>query len=341
LGPNLRIVEIGPNLGGGVVSIDIDGLAVSPGFIDPHGHSDLVPFFDQPQPFKLLQGVTTEIVGNCGFSPAPLMPDAARDIDVVAGDLSAGVDIPAGSFGDYLDRLDAAVPANKTALVGHNTLRLSGNGTARELRDGAIEEMCRLADESFAAGAVGVSSGLIYPPGSFSETPGLVALAKVAARWHRPYATHMRRGQVPRLGVERGDRGRVAGGGSEFRSPTARAPAEPTKADPRLLLEKLHAVRVAGVDVRGDQYPYLARATTSRPYCPSRRWREASMLCARVCGRRSNAYGFGGSRRTPCTRTPASGGRSCRSTCSSRATSIKRASGRSCPAPGNAAQVVS
>ena len=110
----------------------LDGRIVAPGFIDTHAHSDMVPLMAEPQPFKLLQGVTTEIVGNCGFSFAPLSEESAALARETFSDLSGGAAIEAGSFGDFLDRLDAAGPTNNVAaLVGHNTVRMTANGMDR------------------------------------------------------------------------------------------------------------------------------------------------------------------------------------------------------------------
>ena len=147
----------------------------------------------EPQPFKLLQGVTTEIVGNCGFSVAPLDSTSAAYAEEAWGDLFPGVAVGAGSFADYLDRVDAAGPTNNiAALVGHGTLRLTASGTRRELSDGALAAMCALAEDAFHAGAVGLSTGLIYVPATYAHTDEIVTLARIAARWRRPYATHMR-----------------------------------------------------------------------------------------------------------------------------------------------------
>src|SRR5204863_241861 len=81
---------------------------VPAGFLDPRSHSDMVPLMDDPQPFKLLQGVTTEIVGNCGYSFAPLTPESAEEAALSFGDLAAGSEILAGSFGDFLERIEKA-----------------------------------------------------------------------------------------------------------------------------------------------------------------------------------------------------------------------------------------
>ena len=98
----------------------------------------------------------------------------------------------AGRLRELAGRLERAGPANNLALlVGHGTLRLTANGL-EELRPGAAERMAALAAEAFEAGAVGLSSGLIYVPGSYAGTGELVALARVAAAYGGVYATHMR-----------------------------------------------------------------------------------------------------------------------------------------------------
>ncbi|HJT37655.1 MAG TPA: D-aminoacylase [Actinomycetota bacterium] len=257
-----RVVAVGQNLGDASRVIDVDGLAVAPGFIDPHSHSDMVPLMEDPQPFKLLQGVTTEIVGNCGYSFAPLSDESAAEARLSFGDLAAGAGITPGSFGDFLDRIEKAGPTNNvTALVGHNTLRLTANGSRATIDDEALDEMCRLADESFAHGAVGLSTGLIYIPGTYSEQDEVVALARVARRWGRPYTTHMRdEGLALEDALDEAiDIGRRAGVRVQISHCKAAGKASFGKS--RMLLDKLHAARIEGIDVRGDQYPYLAGGT--------------------------------------------------------------------------------
>ncbi|TDD42497.1 D-aminoacylase [Nonomuraea terrae] len=233
--------------------IDVTGLAVAPGFVDPHAHSDLVPMMAEPQPFKLLQGVTTEINGNCGFSYAP---DASR-LEELTGD-----SVPDWTFAEYLDTVTAAGTANHVAtLVGHSTLRGAVAGFAETLRDGDLERMCALAAEAFEAGACGLSSGLIYPPGSYAGTDELVALARVAHRYGVPYTTHMRdegAGLAAALdeAVEIARRARV-----RLQVSHCKVAGRANHGQAAMLLGKLRDARVAGVDVRGDLYPYLAGAT--------------------------------------------------------------------------------
>jgi N-acyl-D-amino-acid deacylase len=257
-----RIAAVGTDLGQAHRVIEAGGQIVAPGFIDPHAHSDMVPLMPEAQPFKLLQGVTTEIVGNCGYSFAPLTEESAAEARVSFGDLAAGATIEAGSFAHYLARIEAAGPTNHiAALVGHNTIRLTANGVRSALADGALDEMCRLADEAFASGAVGLSTGLIHIPGTYSDREEVVALATVARRWGRIYTTHMRdEGLALAAALDEAiDVGRRAG--VRVQISHCKAAGTPSHGKSRMLLDALHAARAEGIDVRGDQYPYLAGGT--------------------------------------------------------------------------------
>ncbi len=256
------VMDAGRDLGPARRTIDASGRFVAPGFVDAHAHSDAIPLMHAPQPFKLLQGVTTEIVGNCGFSIAPLTEDAAAYVAEAWGDLMPGVDPCAGSFAEFLDRVGSAAPTNNVAaLVGHGTLRLSANGTRRELADGALQDMSARAEEAFGAGAIGLSTGLIYVPATYADTEEIVTLARIAARWGRPYATHMRDegGALEEALDEAIEIGRRSG--ARVQISHCKAFGSPNHGKSRVLLEKLHEARRSGVDVRGDQYPYTASST--------------------------------------------------------------------------------
>ncbi|CNF37221.1 D-Aminoacylase [Mycobacterium tuberculosis] len=265
-----RVVAIGRHVGAARRVIDVDGLMVAPGFVDAHAHSDLVPLLPDPRPFKLLQGVTTEIVGNCGLSFAPLTERALPEARATLGELSGGVELWAGTFGDYLDAIEAARPANHmAAMVGHGTLRMSVAGMEPRLPAGGLEDMIRLADEAFAAGAVGMSSGLIYTPGAYATTDELVALVTVAHRWDRIYATHVR-DEGEALEVALDEAIEIASrAGVRLQVSHCKAAGRASHGKARMLLDKLHRARVAGVDVRGDQYPYLAGGTALAALLPA------------------------------------------------------------------------
>ncbi|HVB17475.1 MAG TPA: D-aminoacylase, partial [Stellaceae bacterium] len=172
--------------------IDADGLAVTPGFIDIKTHSDFTLPINPKAESKVRQGVTTEIIGHCGYSVAPVLPGKAQ---LLADYLSGGAPwLPFREIGfpAYLDTFPK-VAVNAGMLVGHNTLRLMVMGlddrapTAPEL-----EQMTRLLDEALGAGALGLSTGLFTPPGSFAEASEIMALCAVVAQHKALYFTHIR-----------------------------------------------------------------------------------------------------------------------------------------------------
>ncbi|MEU4703041.1 N-acyl-D-amino-acid deacylase family protein [Nonomuraea dietziae] len=251
-----RVVAVGRDLGPALRVIDVSGLIVSPGFVDPHSHSDTVPFLEEPQPFKLLQGVTTEIVGNCGFSCGPVDPESRSFMPAELAGASFA------TLGDYLDAAEAAGPSNNLAvLAGHNTLRMAAAGMSAEITPDRLARMCELAAQSFEAGAVGLSSGLEYVPGAYADLEELVALALVAKRWDLPYATHMR-SESEGLADALDEAIAVAKrAGVRLQVSHCKASGRAVHGASAMMLDKLAQARRAGVDVRADVYPYLAFGT--------------------------------------------------------------------------------
>jgi N-acyl-D-amino-acid deacylase len=172
--------------------IDAGGLAVTPGFIDIKTHSDFVLPINPKAESKVRQGVTTEIIGHCGFSIAPVLPGKTQ---LLADYLSGGapwLPFRETSFPDYLDSFPAA-SVNAGMLVGHNTLRLMAMGLEdRPPTSAEFDQMAALLDEGLAAGALGFSSGLFTPPGSFAAPDELIDLCAVVKRHNAGYFTHIR-----------------------------------------------------------------------------------------------------------------------------------------------------
>ena len=162
--------------------IDAGGRVLSPGFIDVHNHSDVVPFVEPWMDSALRQGSTTLVVGNCGASPWP--PAGAPELAVLIGVAPEDLGAPWATFADYLDRVEAARPAvNVAALVGHGALRLEAVGPQRRPPTGdEVDAMRRMAAEAMEAGAVGLSTGLIYVPGMYASTDEVVAVAEATTR---------------------------------------------------------------------------------------------------------------------------------------------------------------
>jgi N-acyl-D-amino-acid deacylase len=172
--------------------IDAQGMAVSPGFIDIKTHSDFVLPINPKAESKVRQGVTTEIIGHCGYSVAPCLPGK---VQALADYLSGGapwLPFREMSFAQYLDTFPK-VAVNAGMLVGHNTLRLMVMGLEdRAPTAGELERMKALLEEALAAGALGLSTGLFTPPGSFAQPAEIIALCEVVARRKALYFTHLR-----------------------------------------------------------------------------------------------------------------------------------------------------
>ena len=174
--------------------IELNGLAVSPGFIDLHTHSDFTLLVNGRAESQVHQGVTTEVIGQCGHSCAPVArPGDARHGAVGYSD-DCHVDMGWQSFGDYLDRLGGnPLGVNVAAFVGHGAVHRSIMGDA--LRAPDIDEtkrMAELLDEAFDQGAYGFSTGLEYWPGIICAPEHIIPLCEVAAWRDRLYATHVR-----------------------------------------------------------------------------------------------------------------------------------------------------
>jgi N-acyl-D-amino-acid deacylase len=187
------IAAIGRSLSSGRAKvIDAEGLVVTPGFIDIKTHSDFTLPINPRAESKLRQGVTTEIIGHCGFSVAPVLPGKAQ---LLADYLSGGAPwLPFREiqFPEYLDTFPA-VAVNTGMLVGHNTLRLMVMGLEdREPRPAELREMTALLEEGLAAGALGLSSGLFTPPGSFAKPSEMLAFGAVLHDRKAAYFTHIR-----------------------------------------------------------------------------------------------------------------------------------------------------
>jgi len=265
-------------------AIDGDGLALAPGFIDVHNHSDLSAFVSPEMPSAIRQGVTTVIVGNCGMSPWPLAEwaDANR---MASG--NPALDPPAWeSFGDYLDATDAVHPATNIApLVGHGAIRQEVMGVERRPPSpDELRAMRRLVDEAMAAGAFGLSTGLIYVPGIHSETDEIVALAEGAARSGGIYASHIR-GEGVHL-FQAVDEAIAIGRRAGLPAHVSHLKCETSLVWGRAadLLERLHG----DDDVTGDQYPYAAWNSTLASLLPP--WARSRIL--RAWSRRT-ASGYG------------------------------------------------
>lgn len=188
-----RIAHIGESAGADAARvIDISGRVLCPGFIDAHAHDDRACLDRPDMRSKISQGVTTVIVGNCGLSLAPLVCDSdpVEPLNLLAD--KAGFEF--GDFRSYVEAIEQARPAlNVAALVGHSTLRLATMDDVAEKATGnELDAMLKLLEEALDSGAVGLSSGVYYPPGRASDEDELVPLAALAGERQGVYAVHLR-----------------------------------------------------------------------------------------------------------------------------------------------------
>lgn len=172
--------------------IDARGRIVAPGFIDSHTHDDEAVFSQADMTFKLSQGVTTVIVGNCGISAAPLRPDL--DLPMPLTLLGLPPDRRFTSFAAYLKALRATPSSvNVGALVGHSTLRVMTMAALdREANGDEIRAMQAWVQEAMEAGALGLSSGTFYPPASRASTEEIIEVGRPLSAPQGLYVTHMR-----------------------------------------------------------------------------------------------------------------------------------------------------
>ncbi len=192
-----RIVEIAPQgTLQGNQTIDAAGRFVSPGFIDIHTHSDLTILVNRLAESAVRQGVTTQLIGNCGMSPAPAVDLDYPDLRLMWGSISNQPEVTWewGSFDEYLQKLQSGgLGINIAALVGHGALRLAAIGFEDRRSDSNdMWIMKDLLKHSMQAGAFGMSTGLVYPPGCYASTEEIVELCKEVAHYHGIYASHIR-----------------------------------------------------------------------------------------------------------------------------------------------------
>ncbi|MGW3521052.1 N-acyl-D-amino-acid deacylase family protein [Streptomyces hydrogenans] len=244
--------------------LDAAGLTVTPGFIDLHSHADFSVLAMPDAEACLRQGVTTLVTGNCGLSPFPLAADEGRDT-AAPGTLTGGQWYDLDAFAAAVDEARPAL--NVAPLIGHGALRTAVMGTERApAGDAELASMRALLATAATQGAFGMSTGLIYAPGSFASTNEIVALAREAAAHDLLYATHMRdegdhliEAVQEALDVATASRVRL-----QISHLKAMGPANHGKVD--IALAMIDTAVRDGLDVACDVYPYTASSTrlTSR-----------------------------------------------------------------------------
>ena len=259
-----RIAAVGPGLRGEAGrTIDAAGLMVAPGFIDIHSHSDLVLDTCPSAESKVRQGVTTEVVGMCGFSPGPVSPAREELVRDWMGGIGNKPRITWHSFGEYLDHVRSLGPSvNVVQFVGHGALRLATVGA--DNRPATADEqaaMQRLLAEGLDAGAFGYSTGLVYAPSVFASTEELIGLARSMAGRGGLYFSHVR-GEAATLEPAYVEAIRIAEeAGVPVQIAHVKASGRENWGKMEGALRMIADARARGVDVTGDVYPYPAGST--------------------------------------------------------------------------------
>jgi len=263
-----EIVAIGRLDGEAIRTLDAEGLAVAPGFIDLHSHSDASFLLDPTAQSKIRQGVTLELVGNCGYSFCAPLQGAARDeMKTWVRQHIDSFDVTWNDFGGYLDAVQQArPPVNLAMQVGHATVRACVVGLDdRAPRGHEMDRMKDLVAECLDAGALGFSTGLYYAPASYARTDEIIDLAQIASDRGKLYSTHMREEGSRGVGLfvalnEAIEIGRRTGIRVEISHLKCVGAATWGRAAD--VLDFFERTRREGIDIAGDQYPYAASSTS-------------------------------------------------------------------------------
>jgi dihydroorotase/N-acyl-D-amino-acid deacylase len=247
--------------------VDCTGLTVTPGFIDSHTHSDLQVVAGST--VKLRQGVTTEVVGNCGFSAYPPARDPG-ELRSFANGIFCGDDMWAWpSTEAYLQDVERSRVANVMSLVGHGSLRIAVAGNKQgELSESELLSMESLLAEALDTGATGFSTGLMYAPGSSAPTEELQRLCNVTARKGKIYTSHIRSyfaGLVDAIDeqIELARRSEV-----RLQISHLQAVGAANWHLQRIAIDNMEKANASGVDVEFDCYPYVAGSSVLTQVLP-------------------------------------------------------------------------
>ena len=262
-----EIQEVKPGIDRSVPGRDATGLALCPGFMDMHSHSDLTLWVDPRGLSKISQGITTEVIGQCGTSGAPLYGPMVGEVGRYFAHY--GQELPYASMAAYLEGLDEKVSPNLVALIGHGTLRRGFLGEVdRQPTETELNDMKNAVVQSMREGAFGLSTGLIYPPGCYTETAELVSLSEAMAPFGGIYFSHIRSegDKLIEAVAETLYIGEVAGVAVQLSH--HKAMGAPNWGKTETTLAMVTAAKEKGLDVSLDQYPYTASATNLASLLP-------------------------------------------------------------------------
>lgn len=240
-----KIIAVGRELNySAKKTIDATGLVIAPGFIDVHTHLEGDEAKEPTAKSFIYDGVTTCITGNCGSSETDI-----------------------GKYLAWIDSLKLSI--NVASLIGHNDVRKAVMGRAnRDATPGEMKKMESLVEKAMMDGAVGMSTGLIYIPGTYTKTPEIVDLAKIVSKYHGVYASHMRdEGDSVTQAIEE-----ALTIGREAKLPVEishfKLSGQQNWGRSKITVPMIEAARREGIDVTIDQYPYTASSTSISTLIP-------------------------------------------------------------------------
>lgn len=265
---------------------DCAGLAIAPGFLDLHSHSDL-QVLDAARTEKLKQGVTAELVGNCGFSAFPCARDAAELRSFAGGIFREQGDWGWPTAAAYFRRSHQA-PAGQGvfSLTGHGSLRVAVTGMRQSITPEESSAIANLLEASLDEGSAGLSTGLMYAPGSAAGFDELAPLCRTVRKHDRLYATHMRSYMGGLIDAVDEQLNLARATGCRLQISHLQAAGRANWDLQRRAIDHIEAAAREGVDVEFDIYPYQCGSTVLTQWLPD--WAlDGGMdsLCARLCDR--------------------------------------------------------
>ena len=242
-------------------SIDANGLIISPGFIDIHSHADATNFINPRQESTIRQGITTHIAGNCGYGLAPINPERKDLVVKYLGDIVSSSDllqIEWKTFNEYLNKVEQfGIASNMKFLVGHGVIRIAAMGFEnRAPNESELDIMKNHVREAMESGALGLSTGLLYPPGIFAKTDEIIALCNVVADFNGYYFSHIRSygGQLMKSIKEAIKIGEKSG--TRVQISHISVFGKPFWGSSDRVLQLLEKARAKGIEVNTDLHPY-------------------------------------------------------------------------------------
>jgi N-acyl-D-aspartate/D-glutamate deacylase len=265
-----KIARVGRSISAASDVIDIQGMVVCPGFIDMHSHTDMTFMLNPKAESKVEQGVTTEVVGQCGISVAPTSSKYLEELERYS--FSGSGIRHWDSFASYMARVDnLPLSTNIVHLVGQGTVRIAVMGLeAATPSKQQVHRMQELVKEALGAGVFGISSGLIYPPGEWSGFDELVAVLEPLAEFRNAFYSCHVRGEgrhVDKAWKEAIDIACAVGTSLEIAH--AKVAGQSNWGLSKSCLGFVDAARADGHDVTFDCYPYLCTGGTLSTILPN------------------------------------------------------------------------